>query len=47
MLRRSHRIQPGADADFNIRNAADLLSTFNETAPAIAAPPPPTIHKFG
>jgi putative ABC transport system permease protein len=31
ILRREHRIQPGADADFNIRNAADLLSTFNET----------------
>jgi putative ABC transport system permease protein len=31
IMRREHRIQPGADADFNIRNAADLLSTFNET----------------
>ncbi len=31
VLRRSHRLQPGADADYNIRNAADLLSTFNET----------------
>ena len=31
ILRRAHKIQPGADADFNIRNAADLLSTFNET----------------
>ena len=31
ILRRSHRIQPGASADFNIRNAADLISTFNET----------------
>ena len=31
ILRREHRIQPGAQADFNIRNAADLLSTFNET----------------
>ena len=31
ILRREHRIQPGAEADFNIRNAADLLSTFNET----------------
>ena len=31
VLRRAHRLQPGADADFNIRNAADLLSTFNET----------------
>lgn len=31
IMRRSHKIQPGASADFNIRNAADLLSTFNET----------------
>ena len=31
VLRRAHRIQPGANADFNIRNAADLLNTFNET----------------
>ena len=31
IMRRAHRIQPGAEADFRIRNAADLLSTFNET----------------
>lgn len=31
VLRREHRIRPGAEADFNIRNSADLLSTFNET----------------
>lgn len=31
VLRREHRIRPGEDADFNIRNSADLLSTFNET----------------
>ena len=31
ILRREHRIQPGAEADFNIRNASDLLNTFNET----------------
>ena len=31
ILRRQHRIQPGAEADFNISNAADLLASFNET----------------
>jgi len=31
ILRREHRIQPGDDADFNIRNSADLLATFNES----------------
>jgi len=31
-LRREHRIQPGQDADFNIRNATDLLTTFQETS---------------
>ena len=31
VLRRQHRIRPGEEADFNIRNSADLLSTFNET----------------
>ena len=31
IMRREHRIRPGEDADFNISNAADLLSTFNET----------------
>ncbi|HSG06853.1 MAG TPA: ABC transporter permease [Longimicrobiales bacterium] len=32
IMRRQHRIEPGAEADFNIRNSADLLETFNETA---------------
>ncbi len=31
IMRRQHRIRPGEDADYNIRNSADLLSTFNET----------------
>ena len=31
IMRREHRIRPGEDADFNIRNSADLLETFNET----------------
>jgi len=31
IVRRSHRIKAGEDADFNIRNSADLLATFNET----------------
>jgi len=31
ILRREHRIQPGAEADFNISNAADLLASFAET----------------
>jgi putative ABC transport system permease protein len=31
ILRREHRIRPGEDADYNIRNSADLLTTFNET----------------
>jgi putative ABC transport system permease protein len=31
VLRREHHIRAGEDADFNIRNSADLLSTFNET----------------
>ncbi len=31
ILRREHRIRPGEDADFSIRNSADLLETFNET----------------
>jgi putative ABC transport system permease protein len=31
IMRREHRIRAGEDADFNIRNSADLLSTFNET----------------
>jgi putative ABC transport system permease protein len=31
ILRREHRIAPGAPSDFNIRNQASLLSTFEET----------------
>ncbi len=31
VMRRQHRIRPGEDADFNIRNSADLLATFQET----------------
>ena len=31
VLRREHRLSPGEDSDFNIRNSADLLQTFNET----------------
>jgi putative ABC transport system permease protein len=31
IMRHRHKIRPGEDADFNIRNSADLLSTFNET----------------
>ncbi len=31
VMRREHRIRPGEEADFNIRNSADLLETFNET----------------
>jgi len=31
IMRREHRIAAGADADFSISNAADLLQTFNET----------------
>jgi putative ABC transport system permease protein len=30
-LRREHRIQPGAPADFQIRNSTDLLESFQET----------------
>ncbi len=31
ILRRQHRIRPGEEADFNVRNSADLLETFNST----------------
>jgi len=31
VIRREHRLEPGADPDFNISNSADLLETFNET----------------
>ena len=30
VMRRQHRIRPGETADFNIRNAADLLESFSE-----------------
>ena len=30
VMRRQHRIRPGEDVDFNIRNAADLLESFSE-----------------
>jgi putative ABC transport system permease protein len=30
IIRREHRIRAGDDADFNIRNSADLLEAFNE-----------------
>jgi putative ABC transport system permease protein len=32
VLRREHRIVPGQASDFNIRNSADLLETFSQTA---------------
>jgi putative ABC transport system permease protein len=32
IMRREHRIRPGDEADFNIRNSADLLETFAETS---------------
>ena len=32
VMRREHRILPGEDADFSIRNSTDLLETFNATA---------------
>jgi len=32
ILRREHQILPGEDVDFDIRNFADLLETFEETA---------------
>ena len=31
VLRREHKIRPGADNDFSIRNQADVLSTFQQT----------------
>ena len=31
VLRREHRIAPGEEADFNVRNMASLMSTFQET----------------
>jgi len=32
ILRREHRIRPGEDVDFQIRNSSDLVETFNATA---------------
>jgi putative ABC transport system permease protein len=32
VLRREHRIRPGEDVDFTIRNSADMIETFNATA---------------
>ncbi|HYK11858.1 MAG TPA: ABC transporter permease [Gemmatimonadales bacterium] len=32
VLRRQHKIRPGMDDDFQIRNQTDILSTFQETA---------------
>ena len=32
ILRREHRIRPGEDVDFRIRNSSDLVETFNATA---------------
>jgi len=31
ILRREHKIRPGMDSDFQIRNQADILSTFQQT----------------
>ena len=31
ILRREHRIRPGNEADFSIRNSADMIETFNST----------------
>jgi putative ABC transport system permease protein len=31
VMRREHRIRPGEEADFSIRNSSDLLASFNET----------------
>ncbi len=31
VLRREHRIRPGQETDFSIRNSSDLVATFNET----------------
>jgi putative ABC transport system permease protein len=32
LLRKRHRLQPATPDDFNIRNQADMIETFNETA---------------
>jgi putative ABC transport system permease protein len=31
IMRRQHRLRPGDDADFQVFNAAEMMSTFNET----------------
>ncbi len=31
VLRRQHRVRPGENTDFSIRNSSDLVATFNET----------------
>ena len=31
VLRREHRVRPGENTDFSIRNSSDLVATFNET----------------
>jgi putative ABC transport system permease protein len=31
VLRREHRIRPGKEIDFSIRNSSDIVATFNET----------------
>ena len=36
IMRREHRIKVGEEVDFNIRNSADLLETFNETTQTFA-----------
>ena len=36
IMRREHRIKVGEEVDFNIRNSADLLETFNETTQPFA-----------
>jgi putative ABC transport system permease protein len=37
ILRREHRLRPGRDDDFQIRNQADFLSTFEETTKVFGA----------
>mgnify|MGYP001186993420 FL=1 len=35
-LRREHRVRPGEDVDFSVRNSSDLIATFNETTETFA-----------
>jgi putative ABC transport system permease protein len=37
VMRRTHKIRPGADNDFQIRNQSDLLSTFQQTTETFSA----------